>query len=70
MIKVVLEDLLKDLPGEREGTKGMKIEIVSGKKNSLASEKDRIKRTKQYQVFSGIDSLMRETRNSSVCIGW
>ena len=70
MLKVVLEDLLEDLPGEREGTKGMKIEIVSGKKNSSASEKARIKRTEQYRVFLGIDSLMRGTRNSSVCIGW
>ena len=45
MLKVVLEDLLEDLPSEREGTKGMKIETVSGKKNSPASEKARIKRT-------------------------
>ena len=70
MLKVVLQDLLEDLPSEKEGTKGMKIETVSGKKNSPASEKARIKRTEQYRVFPGIDSLMRETRNSSVCINW
>ena len=70
MLKVVLEDLLEDLPSEREGTKGMKIETVSEKKNSPASEKARIKRTEQYWVFPSIDSLMRETRNLSVCIDW
>ena len=70
MLKVVLEDLLNDLPSEREGTKGMKIETIRGKKNSPASEKTRIKRTEQYWVFPSIDNLMRETRNLSVCINW
>ena len=70
MLKVVLEDLLNDLPSEREGTKGMKIETIRGKKNSPASEKARIKRTEQYWVFPRIDSLMKETRNLSVCIDW
>ena len=46
ILKVVLGDLLRDLPGEKEGTKGMKIRIVREKKSNPASEKGRIKRTR------------------------
>ena len=69
MLKVVLGDLLGDLPGEKEGTKDVKIGIVSGNKSSPASEKGHIKCVGQYQVLRGIDNLMRETRNFSICVG-
>ena len=70
MLKVVLEDLLGDLPSEREDIKGVKIEIISGKKSNLALEKGRIKRTRRCRVLPGIDNLTRETRSLSVYIGW
>ena len=70
MLKVVLEDLLGDLPSEREDIKGVKIEIISGKKSSLALEKGRIKRARRCRVLLGIDNLTRETRSLSVYVGW
>ena len=45
MLRVVLGDLLKDLPSEKEGTKSIKIGIVSEKKISLVLKKGRIKLT-------------------------
>ena len=43
MLKVPLGCLLRDLLGESEGTKGMKIRIESKRKNDPTSEKGRIK---------------------------
>ena len=36
MLKVVLGDLLGNLPGEKEGKRGMKIGSISGKKSNPA----------------------------------
>ena len=70
MLKVVLEDLLGNLPSEREGIKGVKTEIMSGKRSNPTSEKGRIKCAGQCQVLPGIDDLMKETRNLSIYAGW
>ena len=69
MLKMALEGLLRDLPGERGGTKGVKIGIISERKNDPALEKGRIKHTGQCQELQGTDNLTRETRNSSSCVG-
>ena len=47
MLKVAPRDLLGDLPSEREGTRGVKIGIVSERKNDPTSEKGCIKHTRQ-----------------------
>ena len=47
MLRVALGGFLGDLPSERGGTKGVKIEIVSERKNDLASERGSIKHTGQ-----------------------
>ena len=67
---MVLGDLLGNLPGEKEGTKIMKIGIVSRKKIGLVLKKGRIKLTGQCQVLQGMDDLIRETRNLSIYVGW
>ena len=45
LLKVVWWDLLGDLCGENEGIKGVKIGIVSKRKNGPTSEKGRTKHT-------------------------
>ena len=70
MLRVVLGDFLKDLPSEKEGTKSIKIGIVSGKKISLVLKKGRIKLTGQCRVLQGMGDLIRETRNLSTYVGW
>ena len=70
MLRVVLGDLLGNLPGEKEGTKIMKIGIVSRKKIGLVLKKGRIKLTGQYQVLLSVDVLMRDMRNLNVYIDW
>ena len=47
MLKVAPRGLLRDLPSEREGTRGVKIGIVSERKNDPTSEKGCIKHTRQ-----------------------
>ena len=47
MLKVTIGGLLRDLPSEREGTRGVKIGIVSERKNDPTSEKGCIKHTRQ-----------------------
>ena len=69
-LRVVLGDLLGNLPGEKEGTKIMKIGIVSRKKIGLVLKKGRIKLTGQCRVLQGMGDLIRETRNLSTYVGW
>ena len=69
-MKVALRGLLGDLPGEREGTKGLKIGIVSKRKKDPASYKGCIKHTGQCWELQSTNNLIREIRNLSGCVGW
>ena len=51
MLKVPLGDLLRDLLGESEGIKDVKIGIVGKRKNDTTSENGRIKRTDDVGSF-------------------
>lgn len=73
-LKVASGNLHGDLPSEIEGKKGMKIGgmkigSMSGRENSSAMEKDRVKLTGQYQVLRSVNVVIRETRNLNDCIG-
>ena len=70
MLKAPLGGLLGDLPGESRGTKGVKIGIVSKRKNDQASEKGHIKNIKQCQELQGSGNLMSEMRSLSGCASW
>jgi len=62
--------LLGDLLGKSGGTKGMKIGIMSKRKNDSALEKGHIKHTGRCWEFQGMDNLTSEMRNSSNCTSW
>ena len=70
MLKVVLGDLLGDLLSEKEGKRGAKIGSMSRRKNAMALEKGRFKRTGHYQALRGMSILTRGTRNSNAYVGW
>ena len=59
-----------DLPGKSGGTKGMKIGIVSKRKNDLTSEKGCIKHIELCWELQGIENLTSKMRNLSGCAGW
>ena len=70
MLKVILGDLLGDLPCESRGTKGVKIGMTSKRKNDPTSEKGHIKHIGQCQELQGTDKLTSKIRNLSGCAGW
>ena len=65
--RVSLKVVRWDLRGENEGIKGVKIGIMSKRKNSSTSEKGRTKHTRQCQVLQGMGNSMREMKNLSNC---
>ena len=70
MLKAVRWDLLGGLRYENEGIKGVKIGIISKRKNCLALEKARTKHTRQCQAHQGTGNLTREMRNLSSYADW
>ena len=69
-LKVVQWDHLEDPHGKSEGKKGMKIGSVNTRKNSLALERGRTKRTRQYRMLQGTSNWMREMRSLNDCVDW
>ena len=59
--EVPLGSLLEDLPSESEGTKGVKIGIVSKRKNDPTSGKGRIKHIGQCWELQATDNLTSES---------
>ena len=70
MLKVIWWGLLGGQLGKRGDLKGVRIGSVNEKRNSLASERDYIKRTEQYQVLRGMGNLTREIRSWSGYTNW
>ena len=70
MLKVVRWYPLEGLCGENEGIKGVKIGIVSKRKNGPASEKARTRHIRQCRARQGMGNLTREMRNLSGYAKW
>ena len=76
MLKVALGDLLRDPPGGKEGRRDVKIGSMR-RKDNLALEKGRFKRTRQCLVLrgaivsiKGMKSLSEGMRNLNIYLGW
>ena len=68
--EVPLGSFLEDLPSKSGGTKGVKIGIVSKRKNNPTSGKGRIKHIGKCWELQATDNLTSEMKNLSGCAGW
>ena len=68
--EVPLGSFLEDLPSKSGGTKGVKIGIVSKRKNNPTSRKGRIKHIGKCWELQATDNLTSEMKNLSGCAGW